>query len=195
MIDYGSRSSKEELTQVEPSPPRLGGAAPFAGEQKQINLVSGQYAWNQVGNTSQPAVAAAEERQLQIWLTPHGFLHAAMENNATSKKDGAGTIVSFTVGKFKINGTIDRQNLVSRTETWIPNPVLGDMLVETTYSDYKDFNGVKFPASIVQKQGRYPVLDLTVTSVQPNVGLDLPVPDAAKTTALPPVKVTNSKNC
>src|SRR5215469_10584725 len=49
-IDYGSRSSREELTQVEPSPPRLGGAAPFAGEQKQINLVSGQYAWNQVGN-------------------------------------------------------------------------------------------------------------------------------------------------
>src|ERR1700730_4478719 len=32
-IDYGSRSSREELTQVEPNPPRLGGAAPFAGEQ------------------------------------------------------------------------------------------------------------------------------------------------------------------
>ncbi|PYU31185.1 MAG: hypothetical protein DMG31_12675 [Acidobacteria bacterium] len=43
-IDYGSRSSKEELTQVEPTPPRVGGALPFAGEQKQINLVSGQYA-------------------------------------------------------------------------------------------------------------------------------------------------------
>jgi hypothetical protein len=77
-IDYGSRSSREELTQVEPTPPRLGGAAPFAGEQKQINLVSGQYGWNQVGNAPQPAVAAAEERQLQIWLTPHGFLKAAM---------------------------------------------------------------------------------------------------------------------
>ena len=192
-IDYGSRSSKEELTQVEPSPPRLGGAAPFAGEQKQINLVSGQYAWNQVGNASQPAVAAAEERQLQIWLTPHGFLHAAMENNASSKKGGGGTIVSFTVGKFRINGTIDRQNLVSRTQTWIPNPVLGDMLVETTYSDYKDFNGVKFPATIVQKQGSYPVLALTVTNAQPNVRLDLPVPDAAKTTALPPVKVTTQE--
>ena len=65
-IDYGSRSSREELTQVEPTPPRLGGAAPFAGEQKQISLVSGQYGWNQVGNAPQPAVAAAEERQLQI---------------------------------------------------------------------------------------------------------------------------------
>src|SRR5260221_3777497 len=99
-IDYGSRSSKEELTQVEPNPPRLGGAAPFAGEQKQINLVSGQYAWNQVGNASQPAVAAAEGRQLQILLTPHRLLHAAMENNATLQKGGGGSIVSITVRKF-----------------------------------------------------------------------------------------------
>jgi glyoxylase-like metal-dependent hydrolase (beta-lactamase superfamily II) len=192
-IDYGSRSSREELTQVEPTPPRLGGAAPFAGEQKQINLVSGQYAWNQVGNAAQPAVATAEERQLQIWLTPHGFLKAAMEHNATTKKGGGGTIVSFTAGKFKINGTIDSQNMVTRTETWIANPVLGDMPVETTYSGYKDFNGVKFPSMIVQKQGDYPVLDLAVTSAQPNVKFDLPVPESARTTTLPPVKVTSQK--
>jgi glyoxylase-like metal-dependent hydrolase (beta-lactamase superfamily II) len=192
-IDYGSRSSKEELTEVEPIPPRVGGALPFAGEQKQISLVSGQYAWNQVGNTSQPAVAAAEERQLQIWLTPHGFLKAAMENNATAKKGSGGTIVSFTAGKFKINGTIDTQNMVTRTETWIANPVLGDMPVETTYSGYKDFNGVKFPTKIAQKQGGYPVLDLTVTSVQPNVALNLAVPEAAQSTTLPPVKVTSQK--
>lgn len=192
-IDYGSRSSREELTQVEPTPPRLGGALPFAGEQKQISLVNGQYAWNQVGNASQPAVAAAEERQLQIWLTPHGFLKAAMENNATAKKGSGGTIVSFTAGKSKVNGTIDNQNMVTRTETWIANPVLGDMPVETTYSGYKDFNGVKFPTTIVQKEGGYPVLDLAVTNVQPNVSLNLPVPEAARTTTLPPVKVASQK--
>jgi glyoxylase-like metal-dependent hydrolase (beta-lactamase superfamily II) len=192
-IDYSSRSSREELTQVEPTPPRLGGAAPFAGEQKQTNLVSGQYAWNQVGNTPQPAAAAAEERQLQIWLTPHGFLMAAMENNATAKKGSAGTVVSFTSGKFKINGTIDSQNMVINTETWIANPVLGDMPIETTYSGYKDFHGVKFPTSILQKQGGYPVLDLTVTSVQPSARLDLAVPETARTATEPPVKVTSQK--
>ena len=192
-IDYGSRSSREELTQVEPTPPRVGGALPFAGEQKQINFVSDQYAWNQVGNASQPAVATAEERQLQIWLTPHGFLKAALENNATAKKGSGGIVVSFTTGKFKINGTIDNQNAVTRTETWIPNPVLGDMPVETTYSGYKHFNGLNFPTMIIQKQGGYPVLDLVVTSVQSNATLNLPVPDAARTTTLPPVRVTSQK--
>src|SRR6202047_2982679 len=192
-IDYGSRSSKKKKKQVEPNPPRGGGAAPFAGEQKQLNLVSGQYAWNQAGNAAQPAVAAGEERQLQIWLTPHGFLKAAMENNAIAKKGSGGTVVSFTAGKFKINGTIDSQNIVTRTETRIANPVLGDMPVETTFSGYKDFNGVKFPTMIVQKQGGQPVLELTVNSVNANPGLNVSVPDAVKSAAAPPIKVQSQK--
>jgi glyoxylase-like metal-dependent hydrolase (beta-lactamase superfamily II) len=192
-IDYASRSSKEELTRREQDPPIRGGGAPFAGDQKQVNLVSGQYAWNQPGNTPQPAVAAADERQLQIWLTPHGFLKAAMENNATAKKGKGGTVVSFTTGKFKVNGTIDAQNMVTKTETRLPHPVLGDMLVETTYSGYKDFNGVKFPTMIMQKQGGYPVMDLAVTSAQANVDLSLQVPDAVKAATIPPVTVQAQK--
>src|SRR5205807_4548993 len=108
-------------------------------------------------------------------------------------KGSGGIVVSFTTGKFKINGTIDNQNAVTRTETWIPNPVLGDMPVETTYSGYKHFNGLNFPTMIIQKQGGYPVLDLVVTSVQSNATLNLPVPDAARTTTLPPVRVTSQK--
>jgi glyoxylase-like metal-dependent hydrolase (beta-lactamase superfamily II) len=192
-IDYGSKSAREEMTLVEPTPIRKGGGGPFAGEQKQVNLVSGQYAWNQPGNAAQPAVAAAEERQLQIWLTPHGFLKAAMENNATAKKGSGGTVVSFTEGKFKVNGTIDSQGMVTRTESWLPNPVLGDMPVETTYSSYKDFNGVKFPTTMVQKQGGWPVLELTVSDVRANPDLALTVPDNVKAARIPPVNVTNQK--
>jgi glyoxylase-like metal-dependent hydrolase (beta-lactamase superfamily II) len=192
-IDYGSKSAKEEMTLVEPTPIRKGGGGPFAGEQKQVNLVSGQYAWNQPGNAPQPAVAAAEERQLQIWLTPHGFLKAAMENNAVAKKGNGGTVVSFTEGKFKVNGTIDAQGMVTRTESWVANPVLGDMPVETAYSGYKDFNGVKFPTTIVQKEGGSPVLNLAVSDVRANADLALMVPDNVKAAKIPPVNVTNQK--
>ena len=193
-IDYGSQSSREELVRNEGDPPAKGGAAPFGGDQRQVNLVSGQYAWNQPGNAPQPAVAAAEERQLQIWLTPHGFLNGAMQNNATARKGKGGTEVSFTaMGKFKVTGTVDSQGMVTKTETRIPNPVLGDMLVETDYSAYKDFAGVKFPTVIVQKQGGYPLLDLAVTDVKTNVPLDLTVPDAVKQAKLPPVVVQTQK--
>src|SRR5690348_8215808 len=33
-IDFGSKSAKEEMTLVEPTPIRKGGGGPFAGEQK-----------------------------------------------------------------------------------------------------------------------------------------------------------------
>jgi len=39
------------------------------------------------------------------------------------------TIVSFTaMGTYRVNGTINEAHLVERVQTWVPNPVLGDML-------------------------------------------------------------------
>jgi glyoxylase-like metal-dependent hydrolase (beta-lactamase superfamily II) len=192
-VDYTSKSAKEELTRAEPNPPVKGGGRPFGGEDKQVNFVSGPYAWDQPGSNPVPQVAATDERQLQIWLTPHGFLKAAEENNASAIKGPGGTTVSFTSGKFKVNGTIDGQNMVLKTTTWLPNPVLGDMLVETTYSGYEDYNGVKFPTTIVQKQGGFSTFDLKVTAVKANTGLNLSVPDAVKTATMPPVKVVSQK--
>ena len=192
-IDYTSKSAKEELTRVEPNPPVKGGGRPFGGEDKQVNFVSGTYAWDQPGSAPVPQMGAAAERQLQIWLTPNGFLKAALENNATMRKGTVGTVITFKTGKFTVNGTIDADNMVTRTETWLPNPVLGDMPVETVYSGYKDFGGVKFPASIVQSQGGFPVLELTVTSAKANPGLSVSVPEAVKTASAPPVRVVSQK--
>jgi len=82
---------------------------------------------------------------------------------------------------------------VEKVQTWINNPVLGDTLVETAFSDYRDFNGVQFPAHIVRQQGGYPVLDLTVSSVTRNGAVDLAVPDQARNATVPPVTVTSDK--
>jgi glyoxylase-like metal-dependent hydrolase (beta-lactamase superfamily II) len=198
-IDYDARSSKEELvrTQAE-DPPRGGGQQPLVGEQQQRNMVSGEVAWNMPGDTPTPAPAAAEERQLQIWLTPHGFLKAAMANNATGVAQADGgrsvTVLSFTaLGKFKVNGVINDQNLVEKVETWIPNPVLGDMLVETHFSDYQDFNGVRFPTRIRQVSGGHPTLELTVSSVEPNASAALEVPEPVRQATAPPVRVESQR--
>src|SRR5215831_13217677 len=142
------------------NPPRGGGQQPIIGEQTQNqSLVIGP-------NT--PWV-----QQLEVWMMPQGFLRAAAMNNATVTAKTVGgkkyKVVSFTgQNKAKVNGYINDQNLVERVETWIDNPVLGDMLFDSTYSGYKDFGGAKFPTKIVQKQGDYPILDLTITDVKPN---------------------------
>ena len=66
--------------------------------------------------------------------------------------------------------------------TWVGDTdglfgVLGDMPVETLYSDYAEFNGLRFPGRIVQKWGGFPVVELTIDTVEGNVPVDIEVPD------------------
>src|SRR5256884_3554067 len=133
------------------NPPRGGGQQPVIGEQPQNQTV--------IVNANTPWV-----NQLEIWMTPYGFLKAAAANNATVKQHTTGgkryNVITFQgQNKAAVNGYINEQNMVERVETMIDNTMLGDIVFEALYSDYKDFGGVKFPTKMVQKQGGYPVLD------------------------------------
>jgi glyoxylase-like metal-dependent hydrolase (beta-lactamase superfamily II) len=160
-VDFRVPSSKVDRIRMQgENPPRGGGQQPVRGEQPQNQTI--------VVNANTPWV-----QQLEIVMLPHGFLRAAASRNATAKTQTVGgkryTVVSFTgANNAAVNGYISAQNIVDRVETWIDNPVLGDTLFEAVYSDYKDFGGVKFPMHIVQRQGGYPVLDLTLSDVKPN---------------------------
>lgn len=174
VINYLTASSQEEMvrTQFE-NPPRGGGAQPIVGEQRQVLSVGGgeTYAWNGVGNAATSNPSAAEERALMVWLTPHGYIRAALAGApgvSTEVRSGRKlqTVSSRVSGKFTLIGFINEQNLIERVETHLGNPVLGDMLIATNFSDYKDFGGFKFPSRIVQEQGGFPVLDLTIESVK-----------------------------
>jgi glyoxylase-like metal-dependent hydrolase (beta-lactamase superfamily II) len=186
-VSYESASIRDELVRTQgENPPRGGGGQPVVGEQRQIFVASGDFAWNVAGDVVTPAPIALIDRQLQLWTTPHGVVKAAMANNATVQ----GRTITFTApGRFKVQATVDAQNLVEKIDAVAPNAVLGDMPVEIRYSEYKDFAGVKFPTRIRQTIGGYPALDLTVTDVQPNVAVDLPVPDPIKQTPAPYAKI------
>jgi glyoxylase-like metal-dependent hydrolase (beta-lactamase superfamily II) len=195
LLNFETASSREELLRTQgENPPRGGGGQPLAGEQRQVLIVSGNHAWNLAGNNVVPVLAALEERQLQIWLTPHGFLKAALTHNATVKPGTVSgkkvTVVSFTVNnKFKVSGTLNAENLVEKVETAIEHPLLGTLPIVTTYSDYRDFGGVKFPTRIVQRQAGHPALEITVAQVQPNAAADFAVPEAVRQASAPAVRV------
>jgi len=220
-VDYEGRSSREELTRRQGSnPPRGGGGTPLQGEQQQVAIVSGNYAWNMQGQMAVPqpglylaGIPVAEFRQLDLLLTPHGFLKAALAANPTAisltfpgatgaiAPNGKATLVTFTaMGKYKVVGTFDDQNLLTLVHTWIPNPVYGDMLYELRYTNYKDFGGVKFPTLLHIHQGdprlnvAHNSMEITVTNVQPNVAVaPIPVPDAVRTATAPPVRAASQK--
>jgi glyoxylase-like metal-dependent hydrolase (beta-lactamase superfamily II) len=196
-IDYTTNTFRDDRrrTQAE-NPPLGGGFQPISGELRQVWALGGGYAWDINGQDAAPAAverdmrSAVEGRTTQIWLTPHGFIKAAQSGNAAVRAEtirGAKkNIITLTTPlKVRLEGVVNDQNLVERIETWYGNPVLGDMKLEAVFSDYKDFNGVKFPTHIVQRSGGYPILDLTITDVTPNAPITLDVPTSIKQAAAP----------
>jgi glyoxylase-like metal-dependent hydrolase (beta-lactamase superfamily II) len=196
-VNYDTPAMRDELVRTQGEQPvRGGGGQPMVGEQRQNQMVSGTHAWTQTGeNPPAPALAAVADRQYQLWITPHGVIKAAMKHNATVQAQTEGgkkmTTIAFAVpGQFKVKALVNERNLVEKVDSWNTNPVLGDMLTETTYADYKDWGGVQFPTKITQKQGGFPTLELTVSEVKPNAPVDIPVPDNVRQAS---VKVETDK--
>src|SRR5580658_482849 len=132
------------------------------------------------------------DSQFEFWLTPYGFLKGAMANNAAASSemvDGVKqNVLTFSVqNKYKVAGYINDRNLVEKVRTWIDNDVLADMPVEAWYSDYKDFGGVKFPTMIVEKQGGFPVLIVSVSDVKPNAPVNISAPAVPAAAPSPPI--------
>jgi glyoxylase-like metal-dependent hydrolase (beta-lactamase superfamily II) len=197
LINFDSNSMRTDLVREMGAVMPRGGGAPFFGEQRQTQLVSGNYAWNLgapgpngAAPMAQPNPDAAAERMLAIWTTPIGFVKGALANNATTK----GNTVSYTVGgKYKVEGTINKQGQVEKVRTWFDQSIVGDMLVETTYSGYKDFGGVTYPSRMVQTQDGFPALDITVSAVMVNPAVTIDVPQNVRAFQPPAVRVESQK--
>jgi glyoxylase-like metal-dependent hydrolase (beta-lactamase superfamily II) len=186
-LNYGTASLRDEIVRTQAEhPPRGGGQQPVRGEQRQSFHLSGDHAWNVMGPAAIPAPIALAERQMQLWTTPHGVVKAALVHHATVQ----GQVIAFAVpGRFTVRAALNGQNLIERVEAVIHNAVLGDMPVEVTYTDYKDFAGVKFPTRIRQAAGGHPTLDLTVTDVKANVAVDIQTPEGVRQATAPYARV------
>jgi hypothetical protein len=109
-------------------------------------------------------------KQFELWINPWVFLKGAAANNATVSSQMVFaqkyTVVSFMVqNKYKVSGFIDDKNMIERIQTSIdPNATL----VETIFRDYQDFNGLKFPTMIIEKQGGELAMIVVVSDVKAN---------------------------
>jgi len=140
-------------------------------------------------------------QQLNVWTTPWGFLKGAAANNPTVKAETVGgqryQVVTWMTTQrspggpaYRVVGHISPRGLVDRVDTWLEDPVLGDMLVENIYTEYRDANGVMFPAKSVQKRGGQATFELQTLGIRANpdniVALVTPPPPPAGRAGGPP---------
>jgi len=220
-IDYSAGWSREDYTRRQGRYPTFG-RVPMA-DQRVTAIVRGRYAWDVSNGEPVPLLRPYldgapydELRQLEIAVTPHGFLKAAIEADDASAIRltyvGASdfglsqfgktvTIVSFTfLDKYRINGTINDENLVELVDTWIPNPIYGDMDYELRYTRYQDFGGIKYPMLLHTHQAdprlnpAHNYYEYTLTSVKINEPVEMvPVPEVVRTAVRGPATVVSEQ--
>lgn len=156
-IDFGQPASRAFGPTQPPAVP--GAPAPMPGNFNQ-NITPAQNNWTQ---------------QLEIWITPWGFLKGAAANNATMRQSGRLSAVSWSPAikapsgqPYVVTGFINRDGLVEKVETRVEHPILGDLLVEAEYFGYRDLGGVQVPEKIIQKRAGLRTFDAAITAATAN---------------------------
>jgi glyoxylase-like metal-dependent hydrolase (beta-lactamase superfamily II) len=168
-------------------------------------------AWNlnAQGEPVRQAAADAGDRQLLALSNPVGFIQAglAAPNAAATdryfgRENRTVKVVAFTTKVCdgqqpqctrRLTGEFNSDNLLERVVTWVPDPVLGDKMVEYRWSDYRDAgNGVKAPTHLHVHMGDHPLipgghnfLDLRFESKVNVADAATPVPDAVRNAPVP----------
>ena len=138
--------------------------APFRGGPPQ----AGRYNMNV---TSESGWA----QQMEIWLTPWGFLKGAAANNATGTREARGdnmfNIVRWSPSsptsqsgeQYEIWGFIDDDNMIVGIESWVEDAVAGDLEVQQRFEDYQEFDGVMVPTTMFQNRMGRETFRATIT--------------------------------
>ena len=211
-IDFEAGFLRETLTRQQGSYPRLGGTqgVPVEGTHTLDVAFNGDVAWTIEGGGFGPldregymdGIPVPELRQLEILLTPHGFVKAALARGANpimvkSLPRGQPTtyISIMALGKYRVTAAINDRNEIAHVQTRVANPIFGDMLYEYRYADYEQFGAVKFPTYVHHHQGDellnrgHNVLDVSVSSARANAPIELLTPP--ESAQQPPADIGN----
>jgi glyoxylase-like metal-dependent hydrolase (beta-lactamase superfamily II) len=229
-IDYTTRTIVEEFDRkpgLNPASWKYGlgwhGGTPTQKNLHQTFVVSGDRGWHIDGAGGMPVAMGPDDvarGQLEIWMNPHGFLKAARLPGANPRavwrwelgemgRDGPTTVpdrvhvVSISLGRYRIDATVNKNDQIQRIHTMVAEPALGDFNYEHESTDQRTFGNVKFPVAWHSHQGwddNFGFENVTAghnafggafERVEPNnCGTPVLVPDAVRTARFGPPAVT-----
>jgi glyoxylase-like metal-dependent hydrolase (beta-lactamase superfamily II) len=206
-IDYATDSFKDEQVRNQSTwPNRGGGGRPTEGDRSLIEYYADEHAWDE-SNGGDPASDPRDIiiRKMEVLLTPHGFIKVALaapdaavhQQIASSRSIQHVNIVSFKAfGMYPVNGWFNEDNQIVRTQTWVPHDILGDLYIETRYTDYETFGSIQFPTEVHRSWGNppHPGHEIFITDVEVNVaGSAVEVPASVRHAAINPENVVSEQ--
>jgi len=166
-----------------------------ANTQRQDQSLDGEIAFNAGanGNASRASENAAKDRRQEMLQHPLVIVRMALDDPATKlsgfRTAGNQEIVEVETAKGDhVTLAIDAATkLPSRVTSMSYNANLGDVAIDTAFSDYETVSGLKLPKRITTKIDRFPQFDLRVSknTLDADAG-DLAAPDNVRNAAVPP---------
>jgi hypothetical protein len=165
-----------------------------ANTQRQNQGLDGDVAFNisADGAATRAAEPVMKDRRMEMLHHPLVIVRAALDDPATKltgfRTAGNQRIVEIETGKGEhVTLAIDAATkLPSRVTSMSDNANLGDVAIDTAFSDYETVSGVKLPKRITTTIDRYPQFDLTVSKNTLDAPADIAAPDAVKAAPVPP---------
>ena len=175
----------------------------FAGDlvQRQTQGLDGDAAYNVSANgtISRAGAAPARDRRTELLHHPVTFLKTIVDaditlSNLRAKAGERLVDIAMPDGGTMTLGIDAATHLPTRLVSMAANPNMGDVAIETRFSDYEDVGGLKLPRRLTTKVDYYLQLDLQVAKNAVDGDMsDLALPaelKQAKAPEPPPVVVT-----
>jgi glyoxylase-like metal-dependent hydrolase (beta-lactamase superfamily II) len=155
--------------------------------QKQVLGVDGDVGYNVApnGNATRVSNAVAKDRRAEIYHHPLEVVRAGLDpaaKLASPRTAGNEQVVDITTANgMTFTLAIDA---TTKLPTWVvsmtDNTNLGDVVIETSFDDYQDVNGLKLPKHFTTKTDKYKTAELRIAkqTVDGDAG-DLAAPPAA----------------
>jgi glyoxylase-like metal-dependent hydrolase (beta-lactamase superfamily II) len=155
----------------------------FQGEapQHQIQCLDGDVAFNLSEKGAAAAAFGAEGRRADYLRNPLTLVRAALDPSTkldNVRSQGKERLVDMTIGKIKFTVAFDSTTkLPSRVVQMVDSATMGDVAMETTFSDYQTVNGLQLPKHFLTKADQFKQSELLILhqAVNEDVG-DLAVP-------------------
>jgi hypothetical protein len=168
----------------------------FAGAttQRQEVGIDGDvaYAIGAGGMAVRASATAARDRRLEMLHHPLVIVRSALDpaakiGNLRETNDRTTVDVTTAAGNL-LTLDIDRATkLPVRVTSMSSNDNLGDVVIETSFSDYEAVGGLKLPKRLATRIDKYPQFDLNITknAIDADAG-DLAAPPDVRSASLPP---------
>jgi glyoxylase-like metal-dependent hydrolase (beta-lactamase superfamily II) len=195
-IDVAGTRTRVEQTRT-PTFPYFQGQQP----QRQILGVADDIGYNiaPAGAATRVPNAVAQDRRVEILHHPLTIVRAALTPGATlanARTANGQKAVDVTTKGLTFTLAIDATtNLPTRVVSMADNLNLGDVAIETAFTDYQDVGGLKLPARLTTTTDRVMTADIhatkqTIDGPAPDLAAPAAAASAAPIAAAPPADVT-----